>query len=229
MKNTLLLQCHIIRECFTMLAWPNIDINRLNWKIANSIPKIWAIHKSVSHEENKELLTIGIGLSIAALYLKSDLLHTLRTAARQWFFTNSMYFLLQGINRAQQKRWRAECAYWSIFTLMKNEDLSNDLICDAAIFSGISINIDNLKLFYSRVLNHFLNMAFTHTNVQNEYVSLFDTSNALKVEPIIEFVNQHKKIGSDVIAKLGCDNEQLTNIDYIVALQKAVSNQLSLL
>lgn len=151
------------------------------------------------------LLTLGIAFALQTICMKKS--QVVQKCAIQ-----ALKFLVNGIIYYQNKNWKAECAFWCIFVLGKNEKWVNEILCDTLILLNKCVNMENVSLLKSQLIDCLFEMMVAFDSKIEAYVPLYNVKNGLNIQVVHQYYSEWRECGLRVCQEKGL---QIGVSDYL--------------
>ncbi len=176
--------------------------------------------KTIEYEKNA-YITLGIAFAIQTM-LMTDKAISFNLKRRIVFL--SLRQLLKGISEYENRRWKAECAFWSIFVFCKNELYTNDILCDILEYQGEKVTNENLSLMKFQIISYLFDLTIEKDPINKTFTPLFNERNGLNADLVVKYYNEWTEEGFAAI----CKNRNLLKDDSLVfnILVKVISKPL---
>ena len=196
--NDLISTASVIRRIIELLP----KDNSLKFQLAefsNKLNNLVNTQKEEIINSHNSYITLGIAFSIQTV-----LLHNSQVFLQKSQYTKmALQQLLKGVLEYDNRYWKGECAFWSIFVLEKNEVVVNDLICDALTFQKKEVSNENIYIFKSYLLQYLFTLTIKIDSEAQTYEPLYNEANGLNPEMIEEMYIKGIEPGFEILKKDG--------------------------
>lgn len=187
---------NIIRKIFEQVP---VDGTLTNDLLKYSRDLINYIDKERNIEYKKEAyMTLGIAFAIQTLLIKNEAV-SFYLKRKIIFF--SLRQLLRGVIEYENKYWKAECAFWSIFVICNNELYTNDILCDTLQTQGKRVTNDNVILLKFHIISCLFDFTIERDSAKNTFTPLFNERNGLNADKVLQFYYKWTDEGWNAICR----------------------------
>ena len=159
------------------------------------------IDKNVEDFEGvSEKITLGIAFSLLSFTKDSARLFK----RKDKYVKCALKVLSEGIISYTNKRWRAECAFWMIFVLGKNELYVNDMLCDTLMLQNKPVTNENIKILKTNLIEYLFGLTGELDYENQTYTPWYnDVNNGLNDEIIHQYHYEWCEPGTEICREKG--------------------------
>lgn len=211
MMDDVILYASIIRNIFEKIRFDHSLIEQFN-----NYNKLFT--KSVNDigiedvQEKSAYITLGIAFALQSF--TKDSAHFYKQ--KEKYVKYALKYLTAGIVAYANKRWKAECAFWCIFVLGKNEIYVNDLLCDTLMLQNLPVTIENIKIIKYFLIESLFDLTCDIDLENCTYNPLYnEDNNGLNEQMVHQLHYDWMGPGADL-----CEEKGLMGSDFIHAQEK---------
>ena len=154
-----------------------------------------------------ENITLGIAFSLQTFSKDSALFFK----QKEKFVKCALKVLSEGIISYTNKRWRAECAFWTIFVLGKNELYVNDMLCDTLVLQDKPVTVENIKILKNYLIEYLFRLTGEVNFEKQTYMPLYnENNNGLNDEIIHQYHYEWGEPGAVICREKGLLGAEFT-------------------
>lgn len=204
--------CYTIRKAFEKISQDNSALDYLA-EYSRVLSRLLNVKKECEFDK-KNYITTGIAFAIHTLIFETN---SKNYYTKKYYINNAIKYLLAGIDTYQNKKWIAECAYWTAIVLVNNELLLNDCLCDILVLQGKDVTTYNIDLLKSYLITALFYCIVEVDYEKKTYKPLFNEQNGYDFE---QFYGQYLEwVGQP--AEEDDFSEQIQNA--MIALKKIIN------
>lgn len=198
MIDDILLYASTIRKLFEMLP----SDQSLSKEIAEYCNLLRGCIKDqpIDWKKHNAYITLGIAFAIVSLGIKDN---SSTYKEKIECVKISLQSLTRGIKEYDNKRWKAECAFWAIFVLCNNELYVNDYLCDTLIRQKKSVTVDNITLLKFNLIEYLARLIGLVDKDEHTFTPLYNELNGLNDEIVNQYHYDWGEPGLALCRKLG--------------------------
>lgn len=209
--NDIILYASTIRYIFEKIHFEYSLVEKLN-EYNKYFAKLVEDKKVEDFEGVTENITLGIAFSLLTLSEDSALLFKQKEKHVKF----ALKVLSEGVISYTNKRWRAECAFWIIFVLGKNELYVNDMLCDTLMLQNKPVTIENVKMLKGYLIEFFFRLTGDFDLENKTYIPLYnDGNNGLNDEIIHRYHYEWGEPGAEI-----CRDKGLLGAEFTLSQEK---------
>ena len=210
MIEEIIKKSNVVRKLFEHIA---IDKTLTDTLLEHSRELMNCIEKmhTIEYEKNA-YMTLGIAFAIQTMLMKDK---AISFKLKRKIIFHSLRQLLKGVTEYDNRRWKAECAFWAIFVICKNELYTNDILCDILENQGEKVTNDNLNLVKFHIISYLFDLTIEKDSINKSFTPLFNERNGLNADLVFKYYNEWTEEGFAAICKdknLLKDEHQVLNI-----------------
>lgn len=212
MMSDIILYASVIRYIFEKIRFDHTLTEKLN-KYNKCFANLVKDKKVEDFEGLSENMTLGIAFSVQTFSKDSALFFK----QKEKYVKCALKVLSEGIISYTNKRWRAECAFWMIFVLGKNELYVNDMLCDTLILQNKPVTIDNIEILKSDLMEYLFRLTGEFDFENNTYTPLYNNvNNGLNDEIVHQYHYKWRESGSAI-----CREKGMLDADFTISQENS--------
>lgn len=209
--SDIILYASTIRNIFEKIRFDHSLIEKFN-EYNKLFAKLVKNKKIEDFEGISEKITLGIAFSLQTFSKDS----AFNCKQKQTFVKCALKLLSEGIASYNNKRWKAECAFWMIFVLGKNELYVNDMLCDTLMLQNKTVTIENIKILKNYLIEYLFRLTGELDFENQTYTPLYNEGiNGLNDEIIHQYHYEWGEPGAEI-----CREKGLLGADYTLSQEK---------